>query len=140
VNATAELDPQTLERLSRDTVIFLETGTPPEGLFASDVFCDCSMPQWRLQTQGIPALVDLRRAGHPGPSKITPWQSYPTQRGFVFEFAEEWDQDGEHWYAREALLAEVRDGCISDVSVYCTGDWDQAHQDQHRREVTLLRP
>jgi hypothetical protein len=140
VNATAALDAQTLERLSRATVTFLETGTPPEGLFAGNVFCDCSMPQWRLQTQGLPALVDLRRSGHAGPSKVTRCQSYPTERGFVLEFEEEWDQDGEHWYAREALLAEVREGCISDLSVYCTGDWDQARQDQHGREVTLLRP
>jgi hypothetical protein len=140
VNATAPLDAKTLERLGLDMVIFLETGTPPEGLLAPDVFCDLSLPQWRLQTEGIPALVDLRRAGHAGPSKVTRWQSYSTERGFVFEFEEEWDQAGEHWYAREALLVGVRDGSISDVSVYCTGDWDQTRQDQHGREVALLRP
>ena len=34
-------------------VRFLETGTPPEGLFRADVFCDLTIPQWRLQAQGV---------------------------------------------------------------------------------------
>jgi len=140
MNAVELTNSQTVERLSRDLIVFLETGTPPDGLFAPDVFCDLSLPQWRLQTGDVSALIDLRRAGHAGPSTVTRWLSQPTDEGFVFEFEERWEADGEHWYARELLLARVRDGRISEAAVYCTGDWDQARQDEHRREVTLIRP
>jgi hypothetical protein len=36
--------------------------------------------------------------------------------------------------------ADVTDGAISEVSVYCTGDWDDALVARHRNEVALLRP
>lgn len=39
---------------------FLETGSVPDGLFAPDVFCDFTMPKWRLQAPGN------RRAGYGG--------------------------------------------------------------------------
>ena len=43
-------------------------------------------------------------------------------------------------YSREMARADVVDGAISAVSVYCTGDWDEALQARHAREVALLRP
>jgi hypothetical protein len=58
-----------------------------------------------------------------------------------FEFEERWtDANGESWYAREMLRATVSDGRITEASIYCTGDWDQARQSEHAQEVTLLRP
>ena len=36
--------------------------------------------------------------------------------------------------------ADVVDGAISHLSIYCTGDWDPALLERHRREVALLRP
>jgi hypothetical protein len=38
------------------------------------------------------------------------------------------------------MRAEVRDGSISELSVYCTGDWDEALVARHAREVNLIRP
>jgi hypothetical protein len=58
----------------------------------------------------------------------------------VLEVEEEWDQDGDTWYCRELLRADVTDGAISQISVYCTGDWDGALVARHRETVGLLRP
>ena len=38
--------------LARLLVEFLETGHVPDGLFTPDVFCDFTMPKWRLQAEG----------------------------------------------------------------------------------------
>jgi hypothetical protein len=38
------------------------------------------------------------------------------------------------------LRAEVRDGAIAELAVYCTGEWDEQVQAMHRREVHLVRP
>ena len=60
----------TARELAGQLITFMESGTPPEGLFTADVFCDFTMPQWRLQSQGIDDLVAMRKAGHAGPSSV----------------------------------------------------------------------
>jgi len=88
-------------RLASLFIEFLETGTVPEGLFTQDVFCDFTMPKWRLQAEGVDGVVALRKAGHPGPGKLPRWRCDATATGFVLEFEERWEQDGEEWYSRE---------------------------------------
>lgn len=127
-------------RLAALLIELLETGAAPEGLFAEEVFCDFTMPRWRLQAQGVADVVALRRQGHPGPGKVTRWRCDPTGRGFLLEFEERWTQDGKSWYARQLARADVADGRVTDLSVYCTGDWDEAREAEHARAVRLLRP
>lgn len=127
------------KRLADELVVFLETGTPPEGLFAPDVFCDFTMPHWRLQSEGADGLVALRRAGHPGPGRVVRSRLDETGTGFVLEVEERW-RDERAWYCRELFRADVVDGSISQLSVYCTGDWDEEREALHRRRVELIRP
>ena len=135
------LDAQQVQRLSEDLVAFLETNIPPDGLFHPDIFCDLSLPQWRLQTDGVDAIVRLRLEGHPDVGQVSRWRADPTPDGFVFEFEERWtDAKGESWYAREMLRATVGDGRITEAAIYCTGDWDLATQTEHAQAVRLLRP
>ena len=126
--------------LAKKLVQFLETGDVPEGLFSPDVFCDFTMPRWRLQAQGVAATVALRKQGHPGPGQVPRWRCDPTPSGFVLEFEERWHQDGKEWYSRELARADVDKGTISVLSVYCTGDWDADRRAEHARAVQLLRP
>jgi len=126
--------------LAAKFIDFLETGTPPEGLFAAGAFCDFTMPQWRLQAEGAGDVVALRRSGHPGPGRVPRSRFDATATGFVLEVEEEWEQDGEWWYCRELFRADVADGAIAQISVYCTGDWDRALVARHRAAVKLLRP
>ncbi len=126
--------------LAAKVITFLETGTPPEGAFTPAAFCDFTMPQWRLQAQGVDEIVRMRTASHPGPGRVPRSRFDATSTGFVLEVEEEWDQDGESWYCRELFRADVADGAISQISVYCTGDWDQAQVARHRATVHLLRP
>jgi hypothetical protein len=133
-------DPERCHALAEKFILFMETGTPPEGLLAPDVFCDLSLPLWRLQSVGIEGLTALRKEGHPWPGRVPRWRFDPTPTGFVLEFDEEWEHEGERWISRELMRADVGDEGITEVSVYCTGDWDAAQQARHAVEVTLLRP
>ena len=126
--------------LAEKFIAFMETGTPPEGLFAPDVFCDLTVPLWRLQSAGIEGIVALRKGGHPWPGRVTQRRFDPTPTGFVLEFAEEWEHAGQRWSSRELARADVGDEGVTEVSVYCTGDWDEAQRMQHAADVTLLRP
>jgi hypothetical protein len=126
--------------LAEKLVVFLEMGTPPEGLFSPDVFCDFTLPLWRLQATGIEGVVALRKAGHPGPGRVPRWRFDPTPHGFVLEFEEDWQQDGQRWTSREMARVDVADDGISQLSVYCTGDWDDDRRAAHAQQVTLIRP
>lgn len=126
--------------LAAKFIKFLETGTAPDGLFTSDAFCDFTMPQWRLQAQGAEDIASMRKSGHPGPGRVPRSRFDATTTGFVLEVEEEWEQDGESWYCRELFRADVADGGISQISVYCTGDWDRATVARHRETVPLIRP
>ncbi len=55
----------TVRTLADAFVTFLETGAAPERLFAPHVFCDFTMPRWRLQAEGVEAVVALRPRRRP---------------------------------------------------------------------------
>ena len=135
-----EADATLGRELAAKFIEFLETGTPPDALFTADAFCDFTMPQWRLQFQGIEGIVAGRKAGHPARGTVPRSRFDATTTGFVLEVEEQWEQDGELWYCRELFRADVADGLISQISVYCTGDWDSALVARHREAVELLRP
>ena len=135
-----QLDVARAHELAEKLIVWLETGSPPAGLLAPDVFCDFTMPTWRLQASGIDGTVALRRAGHPGPGSVPRWRFDPTPTGFVLEFDEAWEHGGEHWTSREMLRADVSEAGITQLSVYCTGDWDAARRAEHSAAVTLIRP
>ncbi|HEY3253641.1 MAG TPA: hypothetical protein VGJ91_06820 [Polyangiaceae bacterium] len=119
---------------------YLETGEPTPGLFTPHVFCDFTSPRWRLQAEGIAAVLALRKQGHPNPGKVPRYRCDPTPTGFVLEVEEQWQSDGEQWYCREMFRADLLDDAIDSLSVYCTGDWDTSRRTQHAREVQLPRP
>jgi hypothetical protein len=133
-------DRQTAEALAAKLVRFLETNQPPDGLFADDLFTDFTMPLWRLQAQGRADGVQLRRAGHPGGGRVPRTRLDLTGTGFLLEVEEEWEHEGQRWYCRELMRCDVSDGEVSAISVYCTGDWDEATVARHRDTVALLRP
>lgn len=119
---------------------FLETGTAPEGLFIPDLFLDLSLPQWRLQTATAHDAIAIRSSGHPFPGHVCVGRVHQTETGFTIEFEERWEHDGQDWYCREMIRADVVGETIVEMSVYCTGDWDEAKQREHASAVQLIRP
>jgi hypothetical protein len=126
--------------LAARVIKFLETGTPPVGVLLRTRSATSPCHKWRLQAQGVEEIVRMRTAGHPGPGRVPRSRFDATSTGFVLEVEEEWDQDGESWYCRELFRADVADGAIAQISIYCTGDWDRAQVARHRATVHLLRP
>jgi hypothetical protein len=98
------------------------------------------VPKWRLQAEGIYAVVALRKSGDPGPGEVPRWRCDATDSRFVLEVEELWNQDGEDWYCRELVRADAREGAIAALSVHCTGDWNAEHRAKHAASVTLIRP
>ncbi|CAK0782173.1 Nuclear transport factor 2 family protein [Gammaproteobacteria bacterium] len=133
------MSPEAARKVAEQFIHFLETGHPQAGLFTDDVFCDFTLPLWRVQAQGFDQVVALRTQGHPGTSRVPRWRCDPTPTGFVMELEERWQHNGEEWYCREMIRADMVGDSISEISVYCTGDWDANRQAEHRQAVALLR-
>jgi hypothetical protein len=136
----APSDVDTARALADQLIEFLETATLPHGLFAPDVFADVTLPTWRLQANDVAGLVAIRQGGHPDPGRVPRHHLDPTPNGVGLEFEERWTAGGQDWYCREMIRADICDAGISQLSVYCTGDWDEARVAEHRAAVTLLRP
>jgi hypothetical protein len=119
---------------------FLETGSVSDGLFAPDVFSDLSLPHWRIQTATADEVIAIRAEEHPFPGQVRVERVEPTERGFTIEFEERWDSDGQRWYCREMIRADLIGPSIVELSIYCTGDWDEAKQEEHAKAVRLIRP
>lgn len=139
---TAEMLPRVtgdLADLAQQFVTWLETGARPDGMFADDAFADLSLPCWRVQAEGADAIYHLREDSHPVPGRVHVEALDRTTRGFLLQFEERWAADGQQWYCRELIHCAVADGWISELAVYCTGDWDEAVQQRHADQVRLLR-
>lgn len=119
---------------------YLETASAPDGLFAPDLFVDLTVPQWRLQASSAKDTIALRASSHPWPGRVRVERVETTEHGFTIEFEERWDNEDQRWYSREMIRADVVGDTITEMSVYCTGDWDEAQQKAHSAAVQLIRP
>jgi hypothetical protein len=126
-------------RLAQVLVHWLETGERPDDLFSTDIFADLSLPQWRLQGVGPDEAFQLRAASHPFPGDVAVRGLDRTSRGFLMEFEERWETEGHEWYCREMIHCHVSGDRVTEVSIYCTGDWDEAVQRRHATQVRLTR-
>lgn len=130
----------TARSLADKFIQFLETNVLPDGLLAPDAFADFSLPMWRLQTEGPAAAATMRTDSHPDTGTVSRHRFDPTPTGFVLEIEERWRSGGQDWYCRELFRADISPAGITDLSIYCTGDWDEAQIARHQSEVKLLRP
>jgi hypothetical protein len=129
-----------LADLAQAFVTWLETGVRPTDVFAPDLFTDLTLPHWRLQAEGVDASLRLRESAHPCAGTVRVEALDRTARGFLLQFEERWEADGQRWYSRELVHCVVTDGWISEMRAYCTGDWDEGRQRRHAEQVRLLRP
>lgn len=128
-----------LNQLAATFVRWLETGVRPDDLFSEDVFADLSLPHWRVQASGPDAVFRLREDSHPCSGKVRIEALDQTSRGFLIQFEERWQAENQDWYCRELIHGVVTGGRISELAVYCTGDWDEELQQRHADQVRLLR-
>lgn len=126
-------------QLARAFVTWLETGVRQDGMFSDDVFADLTIPHWRIQAVGEDASFHLREDEHPHPGEVRVEALDRTSRGFLLQFEERWFADSQRWYCRELIHCIVAGGRISELAIYCTGDWDESVQHRHAAQVRLLR-
>lgn len=137
---TKTIEHATAKRLSarfHDAFTTFEAG---EDAFTPDVFCDLNMPEWRFQLEGRDAFAAQLARISEGPTRMEILRTLPTTSGFVTEHVEHQEVGGEDHSARRLVLCEVVRGRIAEVTVYCTGEWDDELRARHAAEAPMIRP
>ena len=109
-------------------------------VFTDDLFLDGHPPLWRFQLVGLDAFAAWLAGYSPGGVDTTVVSAVPTDAGFVTELTGRHVEGGVLMTDRKILLCAVRDGRISELTIYCSGDWDPDLRARHAAETTLLRP
>ena len=109
-------------------------------VFTDDVFLDGHPPLWRFQLQGRDQFAAWLSGYSPDGADITVTRAVPTASGFVTEMTGRHQEDGSALTDRKIVLCEVRGGRVSEMTIYCSGDWDEELRARHAAEATLLRP
>ena len=120
-----------------DFTSFLRTAELPAGLFATNVFCDLNVPEWRFQLQGAEAFAAWAKGEAPNGSTVTTGRVADAGSTTVVET--EMVTDGS--YARNLWVLRCDDaGLVDEVVLYCTGPWDAATIERQAREAPMIRP
>lgn len=109
-------------------------------IFTDDLFVDGHPPYWRFQLEGLDAFSSWLEGYAGGGIETTVVRSVPTQSGFVAELVGRHRHEGQVFTDRKILLCEVRDGRVCEMTVYCSGDWDEQLRARHAAEAPIFRP
>lgn len=119
----------------------LETAEDPDGVLHPDVFADFNVPHWRYQMQGAETLLRQLKDDCPFGATVTTGQRLTTPVGFVLETHYVFNgHDSERLESRNSWLVKVQDRVVSEIVLYCTGDWDEATQARQAAEAPMIRP
>jgi hypothetical protein len=109
-------------------------------VFADDVFCDINVPEWRFQMQGAAAVKEWLTGELPDGCCVPTWRSDPTADGCIVELEQRYDRDGIEISSRNVHRLEVRDGKVTEWTMYCTGEWTPELRERQAREAPMIRP
>lgn len=127
--------------LAAGVIRFFEDWRDRHSVFVADVFWDVNMPLWRYQAIGLDAIVQIHCRGYrEGTMKVVSHRVDEMAGGFALEMEQTAvNRHGEETYSRLILLATVSDDRISEMRVYCTGDWDEETRARQAAEPPLVR-
>lgn len=113
----------------------MTAGVVRDNVFADDVFLDLNVPEWRYQAQGIDQLR-MMLATELDPAAVEHQRVTPTFDGFVLELS----MKNERYYSRQLFVVRTRGGLITELTLYCTGNWTLDQLAHQQAEAPMLRP
>jgi ketosteroid isomerase-like protein len=133
------MDDEAVKKIAERFVRFVETGDPSD-LLASDVLADVNVPEWRFQLQGADAVAGWLAGEQPNGCRVPSWRSDATASGAVVEVEQWYERDGVEISARNLHRLEVRDGRVTEWTMYCTGEWSPGTRERQAREAPMIKP
>ena len=107
-------------------------------IFTSDALFDVNIPAWRFQRQGPDEIAAQLRTWYPIPPIAANWQARAMDGGAVVEGEERKLEEGEERYFRFVYLLFIEGDRIAKSVHYCSGPWEPATVERHRREAPMV--
>ncbi len=128
-----------VEQLSDALAEAFRTGAIGD-LFTADFFLDGHPPFWWFQIQGLEAFSDWLEGYVAHGPEVSVIRTTTTEDGFLAEhLVSETLPDRGLITGRRVHICTVRAGQLSEMTVYCSGDWDEALRERHAAEAPVLR-
>ena len=108
-------------------------------VFTDDIFLDGHPPFWRFQLEGIDTFAGWLRDYSASRPRVDVVRTISTADGFVAEHFSEHMENGTLMSGRKLLLCAVREGRVSEMTVFCSGDWDEQLRARHAAEAPMVR-
>jgi hypothetical protein len=139
MSRTIAPEQRTIEQLSEALADVFRTAEVGD-VFTDDVLLDGHPPFWRFQLQGLDSFAAWLRGYAVGRPRVGVVRTIPTAEGFVTEHYSEHDEHGQMMSSRKVLVCTVRAGRVSEMTVFCSGDWDAELRARHATESPMVRP
>jgi hypothetical protein len=137
--ATTSATDRDIERLSAGLAEAFRTGVVADH-FTTDFFLDGHPPFWWFQIQGLDAFTTWLEGYVAHRPEVTVVRTTATEDGFLTEhLTSETLPDRGLLTARRLHVCTVRAGQIASMTVFCSGDWDEALRARHAAEAPILR-
>ena len=94
--------------------------------FSPDVRLDATVPHWRFQVSGGPAVRAELSRWYADPGRFEELRRTPLPTGEVVEFTLRWEEGGIPHAAHQVHMLEVVDGLVVADRVWCGGRWPAA--------------
>jgi ketosteroid isomerase-like protein len=111
-------------------------------LYHPDVLLDAHVPNWRFQATGRTEVARFTGSGLPGPGHFTVFEVEPLESGdLLVQF--QWYQQtatGPGATSRQVHILRLREGRITEQTVFCAGVWGRALQQRMAAEAPLVQP
>jgi hypothetical protein len=135
---TTSVDSPTVQQLADRVADLLRTYRGAD-VFAPDALFDINVPIWRFQVRGAERFLAWLQGYAPHGYSITVTRVIETTSGFVMEIEGEYEHHGIPLFFRNLYVAELANNQITELSFWCTGDWDPETRARHEVEAPMLR-
>ena len=95
----------------------------PPGLFHPDAVLDATVPNWRYQVRGAPAVAAELAKWYADPGRFLAVERSGIPGGELVEFTLTWEEDGVEHTCHQAHILQLQDHQIVQDSAWCGGRW-----------------
>ena len=95
----------------------------PASVFHDEVVLDATVPHWRYQVQGAPAVRNELAKWYADPGRFEEVRRTAIPDGELIEFALRWKEDGVEHLCHQAHILKLQDGRVALDTAWCGGRW-----------------
>ena len=111
----------------------------PTGLFHHEAVLDATVPNWRYQVRGAPAVAAELAKWYADPGVFQSLQRTELPDGELLEFTLTWIEDGVEHTCHQAHILQLQDNQVLKDTAWCGGRWPAPLMAEMQADVIVAR-